>query len=113
MNLKNLKSLFINNGCYEIFVKSLSPNDNSKNQVYFGGSFEILNVLPISAITTDEAGDWSRERFKASIDFAWLSSIGEAYWCWRSLSVSSLRPSQSALPLSTPVTMSFEPLLRV
>lgn len=76
MNLQNLKSLFINNGCDEIYVKKLAPNDNSKNQVYFGGNFEILNVLPISDITTVEAGDWRRERFKASLNFAWVTEEG-------------------------------------
>jgi len=76
MNLKNLKSLFINNECNEIYVKKLAPNDNSKNQVYFGGNFEILNVLPISSITTEEAGDWRRERFKASLDFSWITDEG-------------------------------------
>ena len=34
-----------------------------------------------------------------------LSSVGGAYWWWWSLSVSSLRPSQSALPHSTPVAV--------
>lgn len=76
MNLKNLKSLFINNGCDEIYVKKLAPNDNSKNQVYFGGNFEILNVLPISSIETVEAGDWRRERFKASLNFSWITDEG-------------------------------------
>lgn len=76
MTLKNLKSLFNNYGCNEIYVKKLAPNDNSKNQVYFGGDFEILNVLPISDITTVEAGDWRRERFKASLNFAWITSDG-------------------------------------
>jgi len=76
MNLKNLKSLFINNGCDEIYVKKLAPNDNSKNQVYFGGNFEILNVLPISSITAVEAGDWKRERFKASLNFSWITEEG-------------------------------------
>lgn len=76
MNLENLKSLFVNNGCERVYVKILAPNDNSKNQVYFGGNFEILNILPIKNITTAEAGDWRRERFKASIDFAWVISGG-------------------------------------
>lgn len=76
MNLKNLKSLFINNGCDVIYVKRLAPNDNSKNQVYFGGNFEILNVLPISSISTVEAGDWRRERFKASLNFSWIKEDG-------------------------------------
>lgn len=65
MNLQNLKKLFADNGCQKIYLKNLSPNDNSKNQVYLGGSFEILNILPIAEIKTEEAGDWNRERFKA------------------------------------------------
>lgn len=76
MNLDKLKSLFIDNGCTKIYIKKLSPNDNSKNQVYFGGSFEILNILPISEIKTEEAGDWNKERFKASINFQWINEEG-------------------------------------
>lgn len=72
MNLQNLKRIFADNGCQRLYVKKLSPNDNSKNQVYLGGSFEILNILPISEIQNEEAGDWNRERFKASIKFSWI-----------------------------------------
>ncbi len=79
MNLTNLKSLFANNGCKEILVKNLAPNDNSKNQVYFGGSFEIINVLPISSVETVDAGDWKRERFKASVNFSWISDEGAIF----------------------------------
>lgn len=76
MNIKNLKSIFINNGCNEIYVKILAPNDNSKNQVYFGSNFEILNIIPISKIETCEAGDWKRERFKAYLNFSWITEDG-------------------------------------
>lgn len=79
MNLKNLKQLFIDNGCSKIYIKKLSPNDNSKNQVYLGGSFEILNILPISEIKTEAAGDWNKERFKALINFSWLSEDGSKF----------------------------------
>lgn len=79
MNLKNLKSLFVDNGCTKIYIKKLAPNDNSKNQVYFGGSFDILNILPISEIETVEAGDWKKERFKASIKFSWIGEDGNLY----------------------------------
>ena len=77
MNLTKLKSLFIENGCDEIYVKSLSPNDNSKNQVYLAGNWEMLNVFPISEIVVQEAGDWEKERFKAKIDFNWITNEGE------------------------------------
>jgi MvaI/BcnI restriction endonuclease family len=76
MNLTNLKSLFADNGCTKIYVKKLAANDNSKNQVYFGGSFEILNILPISEIRNEAAGDWNKERFKASINFSWIDDEG-------------------------------------
>ncbi|MGN6437571.1 MAG: MvaI/BcnI family restriction endonuclease [Agriterribacter sp.] len=79
MNLNNLKKLFTNEGCQKIYVKKLSPNDNSKNQVYLAGSFEILNVFPISEIKTEEAGDWNRERFKAAINFSWVRDDGNIY----------------------------------
>lgn len=76
MNLQNLKRLFSDNGCEKIYVKVLAPNDNSKNQVYLGGNFEVINILPISDIVTEEAGDWKKERFKAKISFYWLSEDG-------------------------------------
>lgn len=79
MNLKNLKKLFIDNGCQKLYVKKLSPNDNSKNQVYLGGSFEMLNIFPLSEIKTEEAGNWNRERFKASINFSWVADDGNIY----------------------------------
>lgn len=77
MNLANLKSLFANNGCKKVYIKKLSPNDNSKNQVYLGGSWEILNIFPLSEIIAEEAGDWEKERFKAKLDFAWITEDGE------------------------------------
>ena len=79
MTLDKLKLLFVGNGCTEIYVKSLSANDNSKNQVYFGGNFEMINVLPVSNIETVEVGDWRRERFKARLDFAWLDDDGNKF----------------------------------
>jgi len=79
MNLTNLKKAFADHGCQKLFVKRLSPNDNSKNQVYLGGSFDILNIFPISAITNESAGDWERERFKAALNFAWIDSEGSLF----------------------------------
>jgi hypothetical protein len=45
----------------------------------FGGNFDILNILPISEIKTEEAGDWKKERFKASIKFSWIGEDGNLY----------------------------------
>ena len=79
MNLERLKSLYSDNGCLKIYVKRLAPNDNSKNQVYLGGSFDILNIFPITEITTDSSGDWERERFKAKLKFSWIAEDGNLY----------------------------------
>lgn len=79
MNLEKLKKLFEANGCQQIYVKKLSSNDNSKNQVYLAGNFELLNVFPMAEITTEEAGDWSKERFKAAVKFSWLNDDGNSY----------------------------------
>lgn len=79
MNLKNLIKLYADNGCSKIYIKTLSPNDNSKNQVYLGSSFEILNILPIKDVIPDDSGDWSKTRFKTKLDFHWLSDEGSIY----------------------------------
>jgi len=76
MNLKNLLKLFSDNSCQKVYVKRLSPNDNSKNQVYLAGSFDILNILPIKEITTDNEGNWERARFKTNLDFFWVDEKG-------------------------------------
>lgn len=76
MNLDKLISIIHDLGGKKIYIKNLSPNDNSKNQVYFGGSFEILNILPISEIFSDSSGDWNKERFKATVDYSWINEDG-------------------------------------
>ena len=76
MNLTNLLKVFSDNKCEKVYVKRLSPNDNSKNQVYLAGSFDILNILPFKEITTDNEGDWKRARFKTNLDFYWVDEDG-------------------------------------
>ena len=79
MNLANLKKIFKQQGCSKIYIKILAPNDNSKNQVYLGGSFDILNIFPISEIVSDSSGDWKKDRFKAKVDFSWIRDDGNIY----------------------------------
>ncbi|GAA4448717.1 hypothetical protein GCM10023189_07000 [Nibrella saemangeumensis] len=76
MNLENLSRVYAAHGCQRIYVKVLAENDNSKNQVYLGGSFEILNVFPASDIQAESPEDWTRERFKATVRFAWITETG-------------------------------------
>lgn len=78
MNLERLKKIMADNGCTKVFVKPLAPNDNSKNQVYLGGS-DIFNLFPMSEITAESPGEWKRERFKATSDFAWIGEDGQLF----------------------------------
>jgi len=76
MTLDQLLNLYRLGGCHSVYIKPLAPNDNSKNQVYLGGSFDLLNVFPISNIRGEEAGSWVRNRFKADFPLKWIKEDG-------------------------------------
>lgn len=79
-DLEKLKKMFSARGANCIFIKKLSPNDNSKNQVYLGGDFEALNILPYKDVYVDGGRDGSkRDRFKADIDLGWMVADGTVY----------------------------------
>lgn len=77
MNLTNLKRMFAENGCQRVYIKRLAPNDNSKNQVYLGGNFEVLNILPIGELKSGSNNE--NPIFKASVSFFWLGENNEKY----------------------------------
>ena len=75
MTLTQLTALFASAGCRKLYAKPLSENDNSKNQVYFAGSVEALNIFPshqILAVNTKQGPS-----FKAQLNFGWLLESGE------------------------------------
>lgn len=77
MELKTLLKIFKDQGTQSILIKDLSPNDNSKNQIYLGSDFSSLNILPHGDITLDQSTKGSiRDRFKASLNFNWVSPNG-------------------------------------
>ncbi len=65
-------------GAVRIYAKKLAPNDNSKNQVYLGGDFTALNVIPYGEIGTDdtELAGSVRDRAKAPVSFWWIDENG-------------------------------------
>lgn len=77
-SLGRLLDLLRDHGAVRIYAKKLSPNDNSKNQVYLGGDFSALNIIPHGDVYTDTAdnGGAVRDRAKASIDFYWVDQDG-------------------------------------
>lgn len=78
-SLSELLRLFVDHGADRIYAKKLAPNDNSKNQIYLGGGFGALNIIPHGEIYTDTrpmAGS-KQDRTKASVRFFWLDENGQ------------------------------------
>jgi hypothetical protein len=72
--LARLLEMFSEAGCTRLFAKRLAENDNTKNQVYFGGGFHVLHILPIREV---RAGEGASPIFKAGVSFGWLQSGGD------------------------------------
>jgi hypothetical protein len=73
MQLSRLIALMRSKGCHTIYIKSLASNDNRKQQVYFGGNFSAINLIPFRDIIADPG---KPHIFKAALDFSWLSEDG-------------------------------------
>ena len=61
-------------GATRMFCKALAENDNTKQQIYLGGSFEVLNLLPHRDVRSDTSA--KRANFKASLNMAWINDAG-------------------------------------
>lgn len=72
--ISSLQALMKSHGAKRFYAKKLSPNDNSKNQVYLGGDFSALNIIPHGHINTDsdDVAGSKRDRAKAGISFSWV-----------------------------------------
>jgi len=57
------------------FFKPLSENDNSKNQIYFGSSFQVLQQIPFGTIM--EFPENKDPNYKASVNFWWINNSGQ------------------------------------
>lgn len=78
-SLSGLLRLFVDHGADRIYAKKLAPNDNSKNQIYLGGGFGALNIIPHGEIHTDirpMAGS-KQDRPKAPVRFFWVDENGK------------------------------------
>ncbi len=73
-SLESLLRCFKNAGVRSVFAKLLAENDNSKQQIYLGNSFEVLGQLPFTAIKEESGG--RRHNFKAAINLQWIDASG-------------------------------------
>lgn len=77
-SLETLLQVMAAHGATKFYAKKLSPNDNSKNQVYLGGNYSALNILPFGKVETDagENAGAKRDRAKALLSFFWIDANG-------------------------------------
>ena len=78
-SLSELLALMRHHGADRVYAKKLAPNDNSKNQVYLGGGFGALNIIPHGEIVTDtsQIAGSKQDRPKAKVKFYWVDSDGK------------------------------------
>lgn len=70
LSLESLLRFYADRGIEKVYVKKLAANDNSKNQVYFGPGFNVLNLFPIKDIVPDS--DKNDPIFKAALPLLWI-----------------------------------------
>ena len=72
-------------GVRKIYIKKLAPNDNSKNQPYFGFHLTDLPFIPTGAMeasrsTSNKTTDPSRQiKYQAQVKLTWLDADGNMY----------------------------------
>jgi len=74
-NYEELGKFLLSLGVTRAFFKPLSENDNSKNQIYFGSSFQVLQQIPFGKII--EFPENKDPNYKASVNFLWINDSGQ------------------------------------
>ncbi len=74
-DLDTVKSAFRRLGVTTLLAKRLAENDNSKNQIYLGGSFEVLNLIPFSDSRVVRSSK-GRAVIHATVSLSWLRENG-------------------------------------
>ncbi len=73
MEFKDYRALgdfLVQQGVRRALFKELAENDNSKEQIYLGGSFEALNEIPFGKVRLDHTP--SEPNFKAAVELFWI-----------------------------------------
>jgi MvaI/BcnI restriction endonuclease family len=71
-NVDQLLARFKALGAVRVFCKHLAENDNSKQQIYLGSSFEVLSFFPYGEITAYP--DLKEPNFKAPLELYWVDT---------------------------------------
>ncbi len=83
ISLDNILKIFKKLDATDIYIKKLAPNDNSKNQPYFGSHLTDLPFIPTTEIVGSNSKsqkDIKRKiKYQASLNFNWLDANGDIY----------------------------------
>lgn len=71
-----LRTFLLSMGINRFFFKRLSENDNAKNQIYLGGSFDVIQNIPFGNIYVEQG--LKKPVYKASLDLWWLDGTGNS-----------------------------------
>ncbi len=85
LSVNALLSILKDLGCDRVLFKRLAPNDNSKNQPYFGSHLTDLSFFPIGEVKASDSSSKKKvstnrgAKFTASFPFAWIDADGTPY----------------------------------
>ena len=69
LSLDNITGIMMGLGASNIYVKKLSPNDNSKNQAYFGSHLTDLPFIPTGEIVASVSDSKKTSSYKTKIKY--------------------------------------------
>jgi len=85
ISVEGVTTLLQNLGCTQIYVKKLAPNDNSKNQPYFGGHLTDLPFIPtgelVASVSVSKKVSSAKRKIKyqTPLDLSWVDADGVIY----------------------------------
>lgn len=82
LTLEKLKQTMLDKGVERLFFKILGTNNNSKQQIYLGGDFSAISIIPTGDFVSSESGskkpaikEGSRKLIGA-VNLSWIDSDG-------------------------------------
>lgn len=85
ITLEQIISIFSSLGATTLYVKSLAPNDNSKNQPYFGAHLTDLSFIPTgdlvpSTTESKKSSDPKRQiKYQTTVCMSWVDAEGHTF----------------------------------
>lgn len=85
INLESLVNVMSDKGVGKIYIKELAPNDNSKNQPYFGFHLTDLPFIPTGPMEASQSTSKKKKKdgreikYKASIKLEWINGRGSTF----------------------------------